>query len=237
MCIKCKRQYRKIFQVVVPRYFRSALIREWIPVRFYRFTYPTAYRMYQMHSIYEIPVWSVVVFTLQFRTYTLHTPVVHHKRPIHTYINYIMIFVLSFTAVVFLVQKFDFRKCMLKSNTKNGNDFLNCKDHNDEDDDSYDGSNDTFQTIWTTDIEWIDDWTDLHVFGSETPFLKQAIQVCICTANNYIRQKFAAIRAIIFQLLKKRKIFPRNRDEEGQFFWNLGDCQPYFVPIFDVLIL
>lgn len=72
-----------------------------------------------------------------------------------------MIFVLSFTAVVFLVQKFDFRNCMLKSTTKNGNDFPSSKDPNDDDDD-YDRSNDSFQTISTTDVEWIDDWTDLR---------------------------------------------------------------------------
>ena len=181
-----------------------------------------------MHSIYEIPVWSVVVFTLQFWTYTLHTPVVHHKRPIHTYINYIMIFVLSFTAVVFLVQKFDFRNCMLKSTTKNGNDFPSSKDPNDDDDD-YDRSNDSFQTIWCWMNWWLDGSTPNRHSQSDTS------TVCICTAHNYIRQKFVAIFAII--IWWSEKIFPMNREKEKQRSTNSSEIWvTVHPPIFDIYI-
>jgi hypothetical protein len=45
---------------------------------------------------------------------------------------HVMIFVLSFAAVVFLVQKFDFRKCMFKSD----NHINDLQDNKDCDDDS-----------------------------------------------------------------------------------------------------
>ena len=59
-----------------------------------------------------------------------------------------MIFVLSFAAVLVLVQKFDFRNCMLKSDD-HGSDLRNNKD--DDDDDH--NANDTILTIATTDSE------------------------------------------------------------------------------------
>jgi hypothetical protein len=58
-----------------------------------------------------------------------------------------MIFVLSFVAVVFLVQKFDFRKCMLKSD----NDINDHGNNNDYADDN--NNNGTFLAQATTDSE------------------------------------------------------------------------------------
>jgi hypothetical protein len=67
---------------------------------------------------------------------------------------YSMIFVLSFAAVVFLVQKFDFRNCMLKSNnTDRGTDDFISKDDGDDYADNLHRSNDTLHTVASAESE------------------------------------------------------------------------------------
>lgn len=72
---------------------------------------------------------------------------------------FVMILVLSFAAVVILLQKFDFRNCMLKSD--NHAKSVPSQGNKNDDDDS-DSSYGAILTAATTDSEWIEEWSDMN---------------------------------------------------------------------------